>query len=217
MRSLYPINIEKVLSPNFSHRPQGLGSVEGGIIHWTATRDASAEAVAKYLARSEVKASCWCVIGTKGAIVISVPLNKAAWHAGLAGYDFNGNDKIDPGEMAVNSRTWGIEFCGSYGGPWPNAQMYAGAYMIRRADRKCPNFRLRHITDHAKVALPKGRKVDVDKSFRAEALFWWVDHPYSKLPCTKPEDDTPDKKNRLQVYHSLPLWARRNCDEIWQS
>jgi N-acetyl-anhydromuramyl-L-alanine amidase AmpD len=216
-RLLYPINIERCLSPNFSHRPRGLDSVEGGIIHWTGTRGASAMAVAKYLANPAVDASCWCAIGTAGDIVISVPLSKAAWHAGLAGYDFNDNDRIDPGEMAVNSRMWGIEFCGSYGGPWPNKQMYSGAYMIRRADRKCPNFRLRDITDHQAVARPHGRKVDVDSSFRCEAIFHWVEHPYTRLPCNEPFDPTPSEKNRHQVYKTLPLWARRNCDAIWKS
>ena len=206
-RLLYPIKIEKRLSQNFSYRPAGLDSVLGGIFHWTAS-NANAIATAEYLQRESVEAACWCVIGKGGLIVISVPLNKAAWHAGLGQMDFNSDgDFRDRGEMTMNSSTFGIEHVGSYGGPWPHEQMYSSAYMVRRADRLCHNFKLRNITDHAKIALPKGRKVDVDKSFRCEEIFWWVEHPYSKLPSTE----------RMGVYKKLPLWAQRNCDEIWQS
>jgi len=140
------------------------------------------------------------VVGKPGDIVLNVPLNKAAWHAGLARIDFNGDgDFNDSGEMYVNSSTWGIEVVGSYGGPWPNRQMYSVAYLIRRADRKCKNFGLRNITDHAAVNL--NGKVDVSSTFPAAKLFWWILHPRSPLPSGS-------------IYAKLPEWAQRQVDEI---
>ena len=205
---LYLFVEKTVRSPNHSYRPDGLRSVQGMICHWTATRGVSALAVAEYLARPSVQAAANYVIGEEGLLVHGVRMSQAAWHAGLAHMDFNGDgDFSDKGEMSVNSSTVGVEFCGSVGGPWSNPQMYTAAMLMRRIERRCPNFRPRNVTDHQFVALPHGRKVDVDKSFRCEAMFWWFLHPYSKLPSS----------NRHEVYKKLPLWAQRNCDEMWKA
>lgn len=206
---LYKPKRLNIPSPNHSPRPGGAASIRGLIVHWTGTpASVTAEAVANYLARPAVQASAHRVIGKSGTIVRCVSFNRAAWHAGLAHCDFNNDgDFNDPGEKSVNASTVGIEFCGTYGGPWPDAQMWSGAYVMRAVDVYAPNFRPRNVTDHQKVALPHGRKVDVDASFRCEAMFWWFCNPNKKLPSS----------TRKGVYNALPLWARRNCDEIWGS
>lgn len=198
---LYPMKEHTLWSPYCSNRADGLRSVRSVIIHWTATgANVGAEAVARYFA-GPGHVSAHDVIGRDGEVWHCVPYSKAAWHAGHSRYDYNRDgDYLDWGEMGLNATSVGLEFCGTLGTGFTDRQIYSGARLIRRIDRRCPNFRLRDVTDHEKISLEG--KVDVDRSFPAARLFWWVVHPYRPLPGG-------------DIYAKLPEWAKQNCREIW--
>jgi len=186
-------------SPNKTKRPNGRGDVWGGLIHWTATKaGVSAMNIATYFSRESSGVSAHTVIDRNGDRVRCVPLGYAAWHAGKSRYDFNRDGEITADERRVNTHTVGWELCHYPGEPWPDAQIRALAKEIRRTDRLCPKFRLRDITDHEAVSL--SGKWDVDKSFPAARLFWYVIHPRTAVP--------------KDCYAQLPRWARKQVDEI---
>ena len=54
------------------------------ILHYTG--GTSAMSSAKFLARSDVKASAHVVIGRDGQVIQLVPFNIEAWHAGKSSY-----------------------------------------------------------------------------------------------------------------------------------
>jgi len=127
-----------------------------------------------------------------------VALKNAAWHAGTARYDFNDDHTISDEERRVNTHTVGWELCHVPGQNWPDIQIRALAREVRRADRECPNLKLRNLTDHEAVSLTG--KWDVDGSFPAGKMFWYILHPYTDPPAN--------------IYGALPDWAQRQVDEI---
>ncbi len=191
--------IRSKTSPNKTKRPNGRRDVQGGLIHWTATKArVSAMDIARYFANAAAQVSAHCVVDRNGDRVRCVPLGYAAWHAGRSRYDFNRDGEITADEHRVNTRTVGWELCHYPGEDWPDAQIRALAKEIRRTRRLCPEFKLRLMTDHEAVSL--SGKWDVDKTFPAARLFWYVIHPRKAVP-----------KN---VYDALPKWARKQVDEI---
>ena len=63
---------------------RGLGEPDMIILHYTG--GTSAMSSAKFLARSDVKASAHVVIGRDGQVIQLVPFNIEAWHAGKSSY-----------------------------------------------------------------------------------------------------------------------------------
>ena len=63
---------------------RGLGEPDMIILHYTG--GTSAMSSAKFLARSDVKASAHVVIGRDGQVIQMVPFNIEAWHAGNSSY-----------------------------------------------------------------------------------------------------------------------------------
>jgi N-acetylmuramoyl-L-alanine amidase len=189
----------KLWSPNWSNRPNGVRDVRGVILHHTATSGKSAVSVANYFANPSAGVSAHFVIGEDGYTIQCVALGRAAWHAGTARYDFNRDGKIGADERAVNTHTIGIELCNKGDGKddFPDAQVKACAEVIRYCDRKCPNLRLRNVTDHEAVNL-RG-KIDLRPNFPAAKLFWYIIHP---------------PKPPSRIYAALPKWAQRQIDEI---
>lgn len=196
--------IEKTISsPNSSPRPHGLESVWGAVIHWTATgKGVSAEAVARYFANPATDVASHDVIDRDGTVVHCVPYVRAAWHAGRCRrYDWDRDGTLEEWEAYANSVTVGFELChlGPSEETWPNAQIRSLATLIRRVDARCPNFKLRNVTDHEWLNL--NGKIDVDAAFPAARLFWWILHPRTPVP----EDG---------AYRHLPEWAQKQVDEI---
>lgn len=191
----------RIMSPNYTPRAHGLADIWGVIIHWTATaKIVSAVNVANYFKNPASKVSAHCVIDRDGTVVRCVDRKNAAWHAGTARYDFNRDHEISEEERHVNSHTIGYELC--HLGPtekyWPEKQIQSLAACIRRDNVACPNLKLRNITDHQAVSL--SGKIDVNKDFPADLLFWYILHPG--------QEPFPS------IYSRLPEWAKRQVTEI---
>ena len=77
---------------------RGLGEPDMIILHYTG--GTSAMSSAKFLARSDVKASAHVVIGRDGQVIQLVPFNIEAWHAGKSSYG---------GRSELNHYSIGIE------------------------------------------------------------------------------------------------------------
>jgi N-acetyl-anhydromuramyl-L-alanine amidase AmpD len=187
-------------SPNWTPRPNGLNSVWAVILHHTATGGDTGQAVANYFATRAAEVSAHVVIDEHGEVWRCVDISKAAWHAGQCRrVDWDRDGKLEDWEQYVNSISIGIEFCNRGGSDsYPNAQIYSAAMLIRRWDAKCPNLKLRNITDHAAVNL--NGKVDVSATFPAARLFWYILHPYKAPPAN--------------IYAALPSWAQHQVDQI---
>jgi N-acetylmuramoyl-L-alanine amidase len=188
-------------SPNWSSRPNGINSVWTVILHHTATGGDTGAAVAAYFATRASQVSAHVVIDEDGEVWHCVPIEKAAWHAGQCRrVDWDRDGKLEDWEQYVNSISIGIEFCNRGGhDSYPDAQIKSAANLIRRWDLRCPNLKLRNITDHQAVNL--NGKIDVTSTFPAAKLFWWILHPRSPLPSGS-------------VYDALPKWAQHQVDEI---
>jgi len=188
-------------SPNWSSRPNGINSVWTVILHHTATGGDTGAAVAAYFATRASQVSAHVVIDEHGEVWHCVPIERAAWHAGQCRrVDWDRDGVLESWEGYVNSISIGIELCNRGGtDSYPDAQIKSAAQLIRRWDLKCPNLKLRNITDHAAVNL--NGKVDVSSTFPAAKLFWWILHPRSPLPSGS-------------IYAKLPEWAQRQVDEI---
>jgi N-acetylmuramoyl-L-alanine amidase len=189
-------------SPNWSSRPDGVNSVWGAILHHTGTGGNTGQAVANFFAMRSSEVSAHDVIDEKGVVWHCVPIYRAAWHAGQCRrYDWDRDGRLEDWEQYVNSRTGGIELCnsGSLSDDFPNAQLRSCALILRRWDKKCPNFKLRNITDHQTVNL--NGKIDMRPTFPAAKLFWFITHPNTSLPPGS-------------IYKALPSWARQQVDEI---
>lgn len=99
MASFHP-DIPFAPSPNFSSRKGN--AVTGCVIHYTA--GGSAGGAVSWLCNPQSKASAHFVISRSGQVVQLVPLDQAAWHAGLS-------EMMDGSEMrgGANRFTIGIE------------------------------------------------------------------------------------------------------------
>lgn len=190
-----------ILSPNCSARPNGLRDVYGVILHHTASPGDSAVAIARMFAKRASQVSAHVVVGDDGLVVHCVPIEKAAWQAGhCRRYDWDRDGKLEGWEDEVNTHTIGIEFCNLGNGKddFPDPQIKAGAALIRRWEGKCPNLKLRDITDHEAVSL--SGKIDLQANFPAARLFWYILHPTEKPPA--------------ELMSHLPDWAQRRVREI---
>lgn len=191
-----------IWSPNHSCRQNGLLSVTTVVLHHTATGDnVTAEDVARYFAKPPSRVSAHDVVGKAGYVCHCVPYNLQAWHAGASRYDENHDGHFEPSEYHVNAYSVGIEICNLGDGhdPFTDEQIRSTATLIRRIERKCPNFRLRDITDHEHVSLEG--KVDLKANFPAALLMWWVIHPREPKP-------------KGSIMARLPKWAKQNVTEI---
>lgn len=90
-------NVQYLACPknNTTFKP---GNLDTLVIHYTAGRDA--ESSAKYLVRSDIKASAHLVIGRKGEVYQLVPFDHISWHAGTSSY---------MGRSGYNNYSIGIE------------------------------------------------------------------------------------------------------------
>lgn len=190
-----------VSSPNWSSRPHGLADVWGVILHHTASADGSGLAVAKMFQSRSFAVAAHVVIDNNGTVYHCVSPEKAAWQAGKCRrYDWDRDGKLEDWESYVNTHTLGIELVnkGDNRDTFPDAQIKSCAAIIRRWDARCPNLKLRNVTDHQTVNL--NGKIDMRPNFPAARLFWYILHPRTAPPAN--------------IYAALPKWAQRQVDEI---
>ncbi len=134
-------------SPNHNARP---GAVSAIVLHADAASrlDSSLD----WVMRPESQVSYHIMIGRNGAVYLTVPPERRAWHAGRSRME--GHDNVNDFAIGVclANRNDGAE-------EYPASQ-YAEA--IRVVVRLCRHFGIpaTRITTHAEVATPKGRKTD---------------------------------------------------------
>lgn len=174
----YPNWVDFIASPN--HSPRAAKEITTIIYHYTAG-DSQEGTVKQFQTRSS-KVSAHYVVGRDGKVVQMVPLDQAAWHAGVS--------KL-AGVNGVNAFSIGIEICnfgkltkkgdkfytwngtpyhgpepihaaGAYWEPYTDAQYKALARLTNALLEKYP---IKHITGHSDIALPKGRKTDPGAGF----------------------------------------------------
>lgn len=138
--------VREVLSPNRASR-HGAG-IDTIVLHHTGTRDLSATLA--WFSDPGAKVSAHWVVDHDAPIVLCVPEDDAAWHAGRAELW---------GETNLNERSIGIELVGTGDEPWPDRQL--GLLIDLLADI-CWRHRipLHRVVGHAHVARPLGRKHD---------------------------------------------------------
>ena len=174
----YPDWVQWTASPNHSKRHTG--EISAIIYHYTA--GGSQSGTVKYFQDPASKVSAHYVIDRDGKVVQMVPLDQAAWHAGVSEL---------AGATGVNSFSIGIEICNwgklrkkddkfyvSGGEPYrgPPPLHAAGAYwepftdeqyksLARLTNALLAKYPIRHITGHSDIARPKGRKPDPGPAF----------------------------------------------------
>ncbi len=174
----YPDWVQWAASPN--HGPRRAAEISAIIYHFTG-HGSQSETVKEFQDPAS-QVSAHYVIARDGKVVQMVPLDLAAWHAGVSEL---------AGVKAVNSFSIGIEICNYgkltkkggefytehgnlYRGPTP--VLAAGAYwepytdeqyktLARLTNALLAKYPIRHITGHSDVALPKGRKIDPGAAF----------------------------------------------------
>lgn len=138
-----------VASPNCDERPQG-SQISCIVLHATAIPTLD-KTVAWFL-DPHSRVSSHFVIDKDGRVVQVVPLDKRAWHAGVA--EFHGRSD-------VNDFSVGIELVNRNDGndPYPDAQVRSAAEVVRFVRGRYP-VPLESIVSHAQIARPAGRKTD---------------------------------------------------------
>ncbi len=179
----YPDWVDWTASPN--HSPRKASEITAIIYHYTVS--GSQESTVKQFQDRASKVSAHYVLGRDGKVMQMVPLDQAAWHAGVSTL---------AGVAAVNNFSIGIEICnwgkltkkddkfyishgepyhglapihagGAYWEPYTDAQYKSLAKLTIALLAKYP---IKHITGHSDVALPKGRKIDPGAGFDYERI-----------------------------------------------
>lgn len=158
-------------SPHQSSR--GGATVDTIAIHYTA--GGAAAGTVQWFKDPTALASAHFVVDRSGQIIQCVPLERAAWHAGVS--------EMPDGSANVNARSVGIELC-NYGlslvekagyttgtlklrngtqvagfwEPYGGQQIEAVAWLCRELRRDYPG--VRHVVGHEEIAKPIGRKTD---------------------------------------------------------
>ena len=138
-----------VESPNQDDRPWG-ADVDCIVLH--ATAEPTLQSTIDTFRSGASQVSAHFVVGKDGKVVLMVPLEKRAWHAGVS---------VLRGQPNVNDYSIGIEIVNANDGvdPYTSAQYVAVAKIIRRI-RTCCDIPDNRIVSHASIALPYGRKSD---------------------------------------------------------
>jgi N-acetyl-anhydromuramyl-L-alanine amidase AmpD len=142
------LNIEHCPSLNSDERPSGI-AVDTIVIHATVIN--TLDEVVRRFADPCSKVSSHYTIDRDGTIVLHVPEDRRAWHAGQS--------RMKDGRTAVNDFSIGIELVNLNDGidPFPEEQIRALRELIREIIARHP---VRHIVPHYECADPPGRKSD---------------------------------------------------------
>lgn len=133
-------------SPNHSARPAGMRP-RLIVLHATGGSAASAR---DWLCRRASRVSAHYLIDRTGRVEQLVSPERAAWHAGQSCWQ---------GRSNVNAFSLGLELAHRQGEDWPDAQLRAAAALCRALQARYA-IPATHITSHAHIARPAGRKTD---------------------------------------------------------
>ena len=135
-------------SPNYDDRPSDT-VIDTIVIHATVLNSLSE--VAALFSDPNSKVSAHYTIDRDGTIVVHVPEDKRAWHAGKS--------RMKDGRSEVNDFSIGIELVNLNDGidPFPQAQIGAMRGLVRSVRQRHP---IRFIIPHYECADPPGRKSD---------------------------------------------------------
>lgn len=148
--TVFPVPTHWVRRPSPNHNGRGDKRITAIVLHADAASriDSSLD----WICRQESQVSYHILIGRNGAVYLTVPPERRAWHAGVAQY-LNTND--------VNTVSLGVCLSNRNDGeePYPPAQVTAAVEVCALL---CKHFGIptEHITTHALVAMPPGRKTD---------------------------------------------------------
>jgi hypothetical protein len=140
-------------SPNSSARPVGT-EVDLLVLHSTGDKAGqdSTDGPVSWLCNPNAKASAHFVVGRDGSVMQLVPMDRAAWHAGISSWD---GRKVG---RSVNAFSIGIEMEHVDGVEnWPETQLQA-VIALTQVIRTAYDIPLARIVGHRDVA--PGRKVD---------------------------------------------------------
>lgn len=142
------LQIFQVPSPNFNDRPAGV-FIDTVVIHATATQTWQ-EAVEQFM-RSQAPVSAHYTITRRGRILMHVPEEKRAWHAGVS--------RMPDGRENVNDFSIGIELVNRNDGRdrYRREQMDSLEGLLLAIYRRHP---IVYLVSHAQVAFPPGRSSD---------------------------------------------------------
>jgi hypothetical protein len=155
-------------SPNHSRRATAIACA---VVHSCEGRPAGNEEQSSipWLTNPASKVSSHYYITRAGTIYQLVPLDRAAWHAGVSALD--GVESVD---NSLNDASVGIELEHRAGGPsYPMAQLDALAWLLRYLMERYPAMTTERIVSHRAVALPRGRKND-PSDWSEDAFRAWV-------------------------------------------
>src|SRR6478672_2789682 len=135
-------------SPNFDDRPPGT-PIDTIVLHATVL-DSIADVIDRF-ADPESRVSAHYSIDRDGTVVLHVPEEKRAWHAGPS--------RMKDGRERVNDFSIGIELINRNDGqdPYPDPQIEALRSLLLEIIGRQP---IAHIVTHAECADPPGRKTD---------------------------------------------------------
>lgn len=142
------LEVLHVPSPNFNDRPAD-AVIDTVVVHATAT--ATWQEAVEFFMRREAPVSAHYTITRGGRILVHVPEDKRAWHAGVS--------RMPDGRENVNDFSIGIELVNLNDGedPYNREQVEALRTLLQSIYRRHP---IVHLTSHAAVAFPPGRSSD---------------------------------------------------------
>lgn len=143
------------LPPAWQSRPSPNASARGGpvtaiVLH--ADASSRVESTLDWVRRPESRVSYHVLIGRNGLVYCTVHPDRKAWHAGASSYQGEANCNGYTVGVCLSNRNDGTE-------PYPVSQLGAAADVCAALCRHY-GIAVDHITTHAAVALPAGRKTD---------------------------------------------------------
>lgn len=161
-----PFNKDMAVYESPNHSSRRGAQVVATILHYTAGTEFLG--TLKWFQMSESKVSAHFVVSRDGVIVQLVDLAEAAWHAGRAEFEHNGNVISE-----VNSQTIGIELCNL----GPIIRKEDSSFIYQLNDKQYP---YRYSVEPVKAALmyEDGKTVDgywePYREAQIDALIWLI-------------------------------------------
>lgn len=149
------------------------------VLHDTAS--ATAQSALAWMQDPRSKVSYHWLVDLDGSIVLVVPEEERAWHAGRAQWR---------DEMDVNSISIGVALVNDGTSEYPDVQVVAAAALVRRI-LETHGLTAEDVTRHRDVAIPAGRKNDPHdlfpwETFLALVLYGKFEVPAAPTPPPRP-------------------------------
>lgn len=140
---------------NHNARPPGV-AIDTIVVHADAA--ARAASSVNWIKNNESDVSYHTLVERDGDVRHLVPPRRRAWHAGKSAFKGRGDVNDFSLGLAFANRNDGVE-------EYTELQYQIGAAVVALWMREFPAITMDRITDHATVALPKGRKTDPGPRF----------------------------------------------------